>query len=260
MFSKFKALLGLSDTSQAQVQQTDRAIDTLERLQVLRGAGAVSDSVVRATSKALLVTNGSSGADRAHDVNGSIKPKQLRFEAAPEQNGGARQILQHNKAAAPGTRHTWSELGDRSAPKPAALEPAAPKPAAAKPAADAAAAKAAAAAAGAKPTARKPGALEPAAPKPAAAKAAAATAGTAKALVPARPAQISSAAAQLRRQASPTAKPRARALPSAAARTATAAAAEASKGTPMTLAAARALEALRAREPSRARSVRPPKN
>ena len=65
-------------------------------------------------------------------------------------------------------------------------------------------ARAAAAATAAKPLAPKPAALEPAGPRYAAPnRAAAATTGTAKALVSARPAQLSSAAAQLRRQAQP---------------------------------------------------------
>ena len=86
--------------------------------------------------------------------------------------------------------------------KPAALKPitAAGRDATNKPAA----AKAAAAATAAKPSAPKPAALEPAALRHAAPRrAAAATTGTAKALVSARPAQLSSAAAQLRRQAQP---------------------------------------------------------
>ena len=82
MFSMFRAILGLSDTSQAQVQQTERAINTLGRLQALCGTAAVSGYVVRAISNALLFTNGFSGAYCAHDVNGSIKSNQLRLEAS----------------------------------------------------------------------------------------------------------------------------------------------------------------------------------
>ena len=111
MFSRFKAFLGLGDTPQVEVQHAERALDTIERLETLRDSGAVSDSVVRATSKALLLPNASSGAGGAHGVNCSIKPKQLRFEAAPEQDGAARQSLQHRDTAVHGTRHTWSPIG-----------------------------------------------------------------------------------------------------------------------------------------------------
>ena len=65
--------MGLGDTPQAEVQHAERALGTLERLEALRGTVAVSFYVVRATSKDLLLSNGSSGAECAHDVNGSIK-------------------------------------------------------------------------------------------------------------------------------------------------------------------------------------------
>ena len=82
MFSKLRAISGLSDTSQAQVQQAESAIDTFERLQALCGTATVSGYVRRAIFKALLLTNGSSGADCVNDVNGGIKSNQLRFEAS----------------------------------------------------------------------------------------------------------------------------------------------------------------------------------
>ena len=77
MFSRFRAFLGLSDTPKAEVQHAERALGTLERLEALRGTAAVAGYVVRVICKALLLTNGSSGADCAHDVNYSIKSNQL---------------------------------------------------------------------------------------------------------------------------------------------------------------------------------------
>ena len=45
MFSTFRAFFGRSDTPKGEVQHAERALDTLERLEALRGTAAVSGYV-----------------------------------------------------------------------------------------------------------------------------------------------------------------------------------------------------------------------
>lgn len=107
MISKFKAFLGFGASSQPLLQETNAVVDTLERLDALRSTGAVSDSVVRRASKALLCAGASSSAVLSEDPARRLKPQQLRFERATGLEGLARIETQHGKAAQNGIRYKW---------------------------------------------------------------------------------------------------------------------------------------------------------